>query len=47
MFNTRKNLAELIKDNKVIYDKWMDENGYYKLRDAFNIINQYNDSYKN
>ena len=46
VLNTRKNLAELIKDNKEIYDKWTDENGYYKLRDAFNIINQYNDSYK-
>jgi glycosyltransferase involved in cell wall biosynthesis len=46
IFNTRKNLAKLIKDNKEIYDKWMDENGYYKLRDAFNIINQYNNFYK-
>jgi len=46
MLNTRKNLAEMIKDNKVIYDKWMDEHGYYKVKDAFNIINQYNDSYK-
>ncbi|MDI1257508.1 MAG: hypothetical protein PSV16_15550 [Flavobacterium sp.] len=46
LFNTRKNLANLINDNKVIYDKWMDEHGYYKLKDAFNIINQYNESYK-
>ena len=46
MFNTRKNLAQLIKDNEEIYGKWMDENGYYKLRDAFNIINQYNNWYK-
>ncbi len=46
MFNTRKNLAELIKDNQEIYNKWMDENGYYKLKDAFNIINQYNNMYK-
>jgi hypothetical protein len=46
LFNTRKNLAELIKDNKEIYDKWMDEHGYYKVKDAFNIINQYNNSYK-
>ena len=47
LLNTRKNLAKLIEDNKMIYDKWMDENGYYKLRDAFNIINQYNNFYKN
>lgn len=47
LFNTRKNLAKLIEDNKVIYDKWTDENGYYKLRDAENIINQYNNFYKN
>ena len=46
LFNTRKNLAKLIEDNKEIYDKWMDENGYYKLKDAFNIINQYNNFYK-
>nr|WP_315258422.1 hypothetical protein [uncultured Flavobacterium sp.] len=46
IFNTRKNLALLIEDNKEIYDKWMDKNGYYKLKDAFNIINQYNNFYK-
>lgn len=46
LFNTRKNLAALIDDNKEIHDKWVDENGYYKVRDAVNIIYQYNDYYK-
>jgi hypothetical protein len=44
--NTRKNFGDLIRDNKELYDYWIDPKGYYKVKDAFIAVNQYNRFFK-
>ena len=41
----RNQFGLLIKDNKELYEKWMDSNNFFKLRQIPEVIKLYNESF--
>lgn len=46
-FNQRKSLGEVISDYPELHQKWMDSNNFYKVYQREEVVNIYNEHFKN